>query len=580
MTAPSDYKPQPLESTTVTQFSTPHEQQHRPFMDQPQLGNTRSIISPSIGQCSGCSGLHTIVGDIVSELSSLDGVPPPSNHVHQVLQNGLPHALDWVLKAIRGASSSMKDLSQRQRQSIAEAQTSKPSSPTTELKDATIATSEREKRRAEDYGDEYQRSLKKPREISSLEGFRLSKLTTGMEAERQRNHQAFPVPPSHSPPRAGSSPGSGFLPPPSPLQASYSARMLPSPSSLNFPTAPPTLPSNSSPAASYDRSAHIAHLQDLQRQISIKTLAYETLRREYDSLIENLNRQRTKCATLEKKFEVSDTEINSLTDEKERLQAQVGELEMQVEDLQQKREDERREHDAHHAQYLKILENASLLQEQNAGEKRQWMRERDELEHRLRTLTATAAGSEPSLPPPPQPQPSRRSSSTSPHRRLRGVDDVENDSDDGDVNVGDQGVVAVGSEDVSAAPVVADASDAPDTAGDARPGSASATMPEAAAAAAARPSALASRSVGTLRAEIVRLAERVRSLEAALTVVRASADVMMQHGRLVRDKTNAILGTIAIQPVPKSPGGEPLPAGSDSAVAAAGAAPSSEPPVT
>ncbi|KAL9093984.1 MAG: hypothetical protein Q9165_003654 [Trypethelium subeluteriae] len=580
MTAASDYKSQPLETTAATQFSAPHEQQHRSFMDEPQLGSTGSIISPSVGRCAGCSGLHTIIGDIVSELSSWDGARAPSNHVHQVLQNGLPHALDWVLKAIRSASTSMKEASQRQRHSVAEVQRSKPSSPTTELKDSTQVPSEREKRRAEDYGDEFQRALKIPRDISSLEGFRLSKLTTGAEAERQRSHQTIAAaPPSHSPPRAGSSPGSGFLPPPSPLQASYFARMLPSPSSLNFPTAPPTLQSSSSPAASYQTSAHTAHFQDLQRQISIKTLAHQSLRQEYDSLIENLHRQRTKCATLEKKFEVSDAEINSLTDEKERLQAQVGELEAQVEDLQQRREDERCEHDAHREQYRQILERATRLQEQDAGEKRQWARERDGLEQRVRTLTAAAAAAvgPPALPPP-------RSSASPPPRRRQ---ENDHDREDSDVGVGGPGAIAVGDEHVSAAPAVAASSDAPDTAGDAsRAGSAARAMPDegAATAAAARPSAFASsRSVGALRAEIVRLVERVRSLEAALTIVRASAEVVMQHGQVVCDRTNAILGTAATtadQPVPRSPAGEPLPVGSDDPSVTAGAARPSETPVT
>jgi DNA repair exonuclease SbcCD ATPase subunit len=118
----------------------------------------------------------------------------------------------------------------------------------------------------------------------------------------------------------------------------------------------------------------------------VKTLAYQTLQREYDSLIQKLERQRTKCTTLEKKFEVSDVEINTLTEEKEKLQAQVISLEAQVEDLQQSREDARRQLAASSTQYMRILEMASKLQAQGAEDKRRWDGEKADLEQRIRTL--------------------------------------------------------------------------------------------------------------------------------------------------------------------------------------------------
>jgi chromosome segregation ATPase len=161
--------------------------------------------------------------------------------------------------------------------------------------------------------------------------------------------------------------------------------ILPSPSSLNFSNAP-TLPSITPPSAAAQSSAQSAHLQDLQHQISVKTLAFQTLQREYDSLLQKLERQRTKCATLEKKFEVSDVEINSLTDEKERLQAQVATLEAQVEELQQSRDEARRQLVANGAQYMRIMEMANRLQGQGAEDKKKWQAERTELEQRIRTL--------------------------------------------------------------------------------------------------------------------------------------------------------------------------------------------------
>jgi chromosome segregation ATPase len=186
------------------------------------------------------------------------------------------------------------------------------------------------------------------------------------------------------------------MPPQSPLQAPQPMRstILPSPSSLNFPIAP-TLPSISSPSATGQTSAQSAHLQDLQHQVSVKTLAFQTLQREYDSLLQKLERQRTKCATLEKKFEVSDVEINSLTDEKEKLHAQVAALECQVEDLQQSRDEARRQLVANGAQYMQIVEMANKLQGKGAEDKKKWEAEKFDLDQRIRLLEeAMVAGAD------------------------------------------------------------------------------------------------------------------------------------------------------------------------------------------
>jgi chromosome segregation ATPase len=161
--------------------------------------------------------------------------------------------------------------------------------------------------------------------------------------------------------------------------------ILPSPSSLNYPNTS-TLPSISSPSTVGQTSAQSAHLQDLQHQISVKTLAFQTLQREYDSLLQKLERQRTKCATLEKKFEVSDVEINSLTDEKERLYLQVAALEGQVEGLQQSRDEARCRLIENGTQYMRIMEMANRLQGQSAEDKKKWETEKTEMEQRIRLL--------------------------------------------------------------------------------------------------------------------------------------------------------------------------------------------------
>jgi chromosome segregation ATPase len=142
----------------------------------------------------------------------------------------------------------------------------------------------------------------------------------------------------------------------------------------------------SPPSAAGQTSAQSAHLQDLQHQISVKTLAFQTLQREYDSLLQKLERQRTKCATLEKKFEVSDVEINSLTDEKEKLYATIAALETQVEEVQQSRDEARQQLVSQGAQYSQIMDMASRIQGQGAEDKKKWEAEKSDLEQRIRLL--------------------------------------------------------------------------------------------------------------------------------------------------------------------------------------------------
>jgi hypothetical protein len=161
---------------------------------------------------------------------------------------------------------------------------------------------------------------------------------------------------------------------------------LPSPSSLNCPN-PRSLSSISPPTTtSTHRSAQSALLQDLQHQVGVKTLAFRTLQREYDNLLQKLEQQTTKCTTLEKKFQVSDAEMNSLTDEKEKVQAQVAAMETQVEELRQSRDEARRQLVTNGAQYMRIVDMANRLQAQGAEDKKKWEAERSGLKQRIRVL--------------------------------------------------------------------------------------------------------------------------------------------------------------------------------------------------
>jgi DNA repair exonuclease SbcCD ATPase subunit len=141
-----------------------------------------------------------------------------------------------------------------------------------------------------------------------------------------------------------------------------------------------------SPPTTSQTSIQNADLQDLQHQVSVKTFEFQTLQREYDALLQNLERQKTKCATFEKKLEVSGIEINSLKEEKERLLAQILTVEGQIEELQQSRDEARRQLVANGAQYVRIMDMANRLQSQSAEAKKIWELEKAGLEQRIRLL--------------------------------------------------------------------------------------------------------------------------------------------------------------------------------------------------
>lgn len=102
-----------------------------------------------------------------------------------------------------------------------------------------------------------------------------------------------------------------------------------------------------------------------------------TLQREHDALLNAFARQRTRCETLDKKSQVGDSEINSLSEEKVRLQSMVEQLEQQVEELQRAKEEAHRQSVDNGRQYMQILSMSSKLQEQGVAEGRRWRAERE-----------------------------------------------------------------------------------------------------------------------------------------------------------------------------------------------------------
>ncbi|KNG47392.1 spx domain-containing protein [Stemphylium lycopersici] len=151
-------------------------------------------------------------------------------------------------------------------------------------------------------------------------------------------------------------------------------------------TSSQSLPSMIPPITSPQSAVHNSQLKELQHQVSVKTLEFKTLQCEYKNLIQKLERQKTKCATLENKLEIGDIEISTLTEEKERLQSQVTALEAQVEELQQSRDEARRQIIANGGQYMRIMDMANKLQSQGADDKKKWEAEKERLQQRIRVL--------------------------------------------------------------------------------------------------------------------------------------------------------------------------------------------------
>ncbi|EXJ83203.1 hypothetical protein A1O1_06822 [Capronia coronata CBS 617.96] len=209
------------------------------------------------------------------------------------------------------------------------------------------------------------------------------------EMQRTQAHEQMPPGTGHSPHPTSST--SIFSSTHSPIQTQSSSRTLPSPPGAQFPWV------GSSSSAPYSptpmQTAQKSHLQDLQHQISTKTLALQTLQREHDQLLAAFSRSHVRCTALEKKSQVSDHEINTLTEDKLRLQQQVDALEDQVEELSKAREEIQMQSSADMAQWRQIMAMSSQLQLKGSEETRQykadreaWDRERISLQKRVEAL--------------------------------------------------------------------------------------------------------------------------------------------------------------------------------------------------
>ena len=214
---------------------------------------------------------------------------------------------------------------------------------------------------------------------------------SGMNPPPAPSNRQLPSPPGRSFP----SPSPTSISFPSPSIPSYGINNsqgvnLPPPSNLHQPATnnylPPINATHTSDSALRD------HAATLQHEVSIQKIALSSLQGEHDKLLAAFSRSQTRASALEKKHAVSDTEIISLTEEKLRLQAQVIELERDVEELARSRDEFRQAAVQEGSQYVEIVKKASRLEELAGEERKHWNGLKEEMERKIEALNAGRSG--------------------------------------------------------------------------------------------------------------------------------------------------------------------------------------------
>ncbi|KAK6520669.1 hypothetical protein TWF506_000918 [Arthrobotrys conoides] len=119
-------------------------------------------------------------------------------------------------------------------------------------------------------------------------------------------------------------------------------------------------------------------VSDLQHKLSTKTLALETLQKEHDRLLGAYSRQQTRSAAIQKKCSVADTEIVSLSAERDRLQEALDQSELQVQELTEQRDSINKRLVARVREYSNIVQLASQMESLSFVERKRW-KDRDAL---------------------------------------------------------------------------------------------------------------------------------------------------------------------------------------------------------
>ncbi|KIW22357.1 hypothetical protein, variant [Cladophialophora immunda] len=367
------------------------------------------------GSCGNCSDTESLVLDLVHGFLELQsevtralaistGRKSPFESIGvEVTKLGLKQSLTWTLNEVRNTSRLIQS----------HAATSKPGLPpladvvpppfVNDIRRLSIhgqssaaPTSINDPRKASlppdtPRSDDYQRRPLEHPAVQMPRPFEqgLPPILQGEELKRNPPYDQAASGSGQSPHASSSS--SVFGSAQSPMQSQPSSRTLPSPPAIQFPRTGSSEYVQYSPTTT--QAAHNAHLQDLQHQISTKTLALQTLQREHDQLLAAFSRSQIRCTALDKKSQVSDHEINTLTEDKIRLQQQLEVLETQVQELVKSRDEVHQQSSADGAQWRQIVAMSSQLQLKGADEARRfkleregWERERAALQKRIEDL--------------------------------------------------------------------------------------------------------------------------------------------------------------------------------------------------
>ncbi|KFY13570.1 hypothetical protein V492_03180 [Pseudogymnoascus sp. VKM F-4246] len=202
-------------------------------------------------------------------------------------------------------------------------------------------------------------------------------------------HITSPQRPQNSPPYNVSSPDSSAFAP------SSSANKPPQPLS-------PSLSSFSSGAVGGAVPPAVAtHTATLQHEVSVKAYALQTLQQEHDKLLAALSRSQTRSRALEEKQVVADNEVNVLSEDRNRLMDRIAELEKEVSEVSEARDEYRNAGVKEGKQYVEIVRMASRLELLAAEERKVMAADLAEKERQLlrRAELGTAAGGSVAQPP-------------------------------------------------------------------------------------------------------------------------------------------------------------------------------------
>ncbi|KFY46900.1 hypothetical protein V495_02206 [Pseudogymnoascus sp. VKM F-4514 (FW-929)] len=176
------------------------------------------------------------------------------------------------------------------------------------------------------------------------------------------------------------------------------------PTSSSKPPQPPHQPLSPSVSSTYSSGATsgavppavATHTATLQHEVSVKAYALQTLQQEHDKLLAALSRSQTRSRALEEKQVVADNEVNVLSEDRNRLMDRIAELEKEVSEVSEARDEYRNAGVKEGKQYVEIVRMASQLELMAAEERKIMAADLAEKERQLSQraeLGAVAGGS-------------------------------------------------------------------------------------------------------------------------------------------------------------------------------------------